>query len=47
MQPPTHGGGTIPYLKTRIETLETVFGPGKGRTRLSPEEIREGLASFY
>jgi 6-methylsalicylate decarboxylase len=43
----THGGGTIPYLKTRIETLETVFGPGKGRTRLSPEEIREGLASFY
>ena len=32
---------------TRIETLEKVFGPGKGRARLSPEEIREGLASFY
>jgi predicted TIM-barrel fold metal-dependent hydrolase len=43
----THGGGTIPYLMTRIETLETVFGPGKGRAPLSPEEIREGLASFY
>src|SRR5467141_1380770 len=25
----THGGGTIPYLTTRIETLEKVFGPGK------------------
>ncbi len=43
----THGGGTIPYLMTRIETLEKVFGPGKGRTHLSPGEIREGLASFY
>jgi predicted TIM-barrel fold metal-dependent hydrolase len=43
----THGGGTIPYLMTRIETLEKVFGPGKGRARLSPAEIREGLASFY
>jgi hypothetical protein len=43
----THGGGTIPYLMTRIETLEKVFGPGKGRAHLSPAEIREGLASFY
>ena len=43
----THGGGTIPYLMTRIETLERVFGPGKGRAHLSPAEIREGLASFY
>jgi predicted TIM-barrel fold metal-dependent hydrolase len=43
----THGGGTIPYLMTRIETLERVFGPGKGRARLSPAAIREGLASFY
>jgi 6-methylsalicylate decarboxylase len=43
----THGAGTIPYLMTRIETLETVFGPGKGRRPLRPEEIREGLASFY
>jgi predicted TIM-barrel fold metal-dependent hydrolase len=43
----THGGGTIPYLMTRIETLEQVFGPGKGRPRLSPAEIREGLAAFY
>jgi predicted TIM-barrel fold metal-dependent hydrolase len=43
----THGGGTIPYLMTRIETLEKVFGPGKDRAHLSPAEIREGLASFY
>jgi predicted TIM-barrel fold metal-dependent hydrolase len=43
----THGGGTIPYVMTRIETLEQVFGPGKGRAHLSPAEIREGLASFY
>src|SRR6266404_2072947 len=43
----THGGGTIPYLMTRIETLEKVFGPGKGRAELDPKEIREGLASFY
>ena len=43
----THGGGTIPYLMTRIETLEKVFGPGKGRAHLSSAEIREGLATFY
>ena len=43
----THGGGAIPYLMTRIETLEKVFGPGKGRAHLGPTEIREGLASFY
>src|SRR6266403_2040405 len=43
----THGGGTIPYLLARIETLEKVFGPGKGRPQLSPSDIREGLASFY
>jgi predicted TIM-barrel fold metal-dependent hydrolase len=43
----THGGGTIPYLMTRIETLERVFGPGDSRAHLSPTEIREGLASFY
>jgi predicted TIM-barrel fold metal-dependent hydrolase len=43
----THGGGTIPHLMTRVETLEQVFGPGKGRPHLSPAEIREGLASFY
>jgi len=43
----THGGGTIPYLMTRIETLAKVFGLGKGRALLSPENIREALASFY
>jgi hypothetical protein len=32
---------------TRIKTLETVFGAGKGRARLNAAEIGEGLASFY
>jgi predicted TIM-barrel fold metal-dependent hydrolase len=43
----THGAGTIPYVMTRLETLAQVFGTGAGRARLSPAEIREGLASFY
>jgi hypothetical protein len=40
----THGGGTIPYLMSRIETLEKVFGPGKGRAHLSSAGIREGFS---
>jgi 6-methylsalicylate decarboxylase len=43
----THGGGTIPYLVHRIQTLEHTFGVGAGRLELSPEEVREGIASFY
>ncbi len=43
----THGGGTIPYLVTRIQTLEHAFGVGPGRLELSPEQVREGIASFY
>ena len=43
----THGGGTIPYLLERIQTLESAFGAGDGRRTLSPEEIRAGFASFY
>jgi predicted TIM-barrel fold metal-dependent hydrolase len=43
----THGGGTIPYLVNRIQTLEHTFGVGPGRLELSPEEVREGIASFY
>src|SRR6266478_1558257 len=43
----THGGGTIPFLVSRIQTLEHTFGVGPGRIELSPEEIREGIASFY
>jgi predicted TIM-barrel fold metal-dependent hydrolase len=43
----THGGGTIPYLVNRIQTLEHTFGVGPGRLELSSEEIREGIASFY
>jgi predicted TIM-barrel fold metal-dependent hydrolase len=43
----THGGGTIPYLVNRIQTLEHTFGVGAGRLELSPEEVRKGMASFY
>jgi len=43
----THGGGTIPYVVSRIQTLEHTFGVGPGRLPLSAEEIREGMASFY
>jgi predicted TIM-barrel fold metal-dependent hydrolase len=43
----THGGGTIPYLVNRIQMLEHAFGVGSGRLELSPEEVREGIGSFY
>src|SRR3984893_5084227 len=43
----THGGGTIPFLVNRIQTLEHTFGVGPGRLELSSEEVREGIASFY
>jgi predicted TIM-barrel fold metal-dependent hydrolase len=43
----THGGGTIPFLVDRIQTLEHTFGVGPGRLELSSEEVREGIASFY
>jgi predicted TIM-barrel fold metal-dependent hydrolase len=43
----THGGGTIPFLVNRIQVLEHAFGVGPGRLELSPEEVREGIASFY
>jgi predicted TIM-barrel fold metal-dependent hydrolase len=42
-----HGGGNIPFLVNRIQTLEHTFGVGPGRLELSPEEVREGIASFY
>ena len=43
----THGGGTIPYLLERIQTLEAAFGAGGDRPTRSPEEIRAGFASFH
>jgi predicted TIM-barrel fold metal-dependent hydrolase len=42
-----HGGGTIPFLVNRIQMLEHTFGVGPGRLKLSSEEVREGIASFY
>jgi predicted TIM-barrel fold metal-dependent hydrolase len=43
----THGGGAIPFLVNRIQTLEHTFGVGPGRLELSSEEVREGIRSFY
>jgi predicted TIM-barrel fold metal-dependent hydrolase len=43
----SHGGGTIPYLVNRIQMLEHAFGVGPGRLELSPENVRDGVASFY
>jgi len=43
----THGGGTVPYLASRISILEPVFGAGPNRAVLSGEEILSGLATFY
>jgi 6-methylsalicylate decarboxylase len=43
----THGGGTIPFLVNRLQMLEHAFGVGPGRLELSPEEVREGISSFY
>ncbi|MFM0045556.1 amidohydrolase family protein [Paraburkholderia sediminicola] len=43
----THGGGTIPYLASRISLLEPVFGAGPGRPRLTAREVLDGLSSFY
>ena len=42
----THGGGTMPFLLERFQVLEVHFGV-RGKPTVSPEEIREVLASFY
>ena len=43
----SHGGGTFPYLLTRLQTLEPITGPGPGREKLTAEEIHEGAAWFH
>ncbi|MFM0283827.1 amidohydrolase family protein [Paraburkholderia sediminicola] len=43
----THGGGALPYLVSRIQTIQHSFGVGPGRLELTPEEIFEGFSSFY
>ncbi len=43
----THGGGTVPYLASRISILEPVFGAGPNRVVLSAEEVLKGLSTFY
>jgi hypothetical protein len=43
----THGGGTVPYVASRISILEPVFGAGFDRPTLSGDEVLEGLSTFY
>jgi len=42
-----HGGGTIPFLVNRIQTIEHTFGVGPGLLELSSGEVREEIASFH
>ena len=42
----THGGGTIPFLLERFQSLEVHFGAGH-RATVSAEEIRQVLSSFH
>jgi 6-methylsalicylate decarboxylase len=41
-----HAGGTLPFLVPRLESLELYTGHSD-HVRMSPDEIREGLASFF
>lgn len=43
----SHGGGTLPYLITRLQTLLPVVGSGGDRPRLSAEEVLERAGYFY
>lgn len=43
----THGGGTVPYLAQRLAWLQTQYGPGPGRRKLTDAEVTEALGSFY
>jgi predicted TIM-barrel fold metal-dependent hydrolase len=43
----THGGGTIPYLASRLSILEPLFGAGEARPTQTAAQLLEGLGSFY
>lgn len=45
----SHGGGTFPYLVSRLMTLEplTGAGAGVGRQKLTAQEIKDGAGWFY
>src|SRR5258708_15201197 len=43
----THGGGTIPYLASRISIREPQFGAGPERPVLTGEQVLEQLSTFY
>ncbi len=43
----SHGGGTLPFLISRLMTLEPLTGAGPGRGKLTPDEILEGAGWFH
>ena len=43
----SHGGGTVPYLASRVSLLEGMYGTGGGREPLTEQEVLDGFASFY
>lgn len=43
----THGGGTVPYLVSRVSILAPHFADIEGRSIPSAEELIAGYASFY
>lgn len=43
----THGGGTIPYLASRLSIMEPLFGAGMGRPTLDEEAVMAALRTFY
>lgn len=43
----SHGGGTFPYLMTRLQMLLPVVGSGPGRDPMTAEQILEAAGYFY
>jgi predicted TIM-barrel fold metal-dependent hydrolase len=43
----THGGGTVPYLATRVSVLAPHFAALEGRPMPTGEQILAGFASFH
>jgi 6-methylsalicylate decarboxylase len=43
----THGGGTLPFLLTRIQTLIPVFGAGPDSVPLTADRIAEDVRALY
>ena len=43
----THGGGTIPYVASRITLAAPVLGIGRGRPNPRYDDLTKALSSFY